>query len=86
MAETVSLCSNKGKVASFEDVGGIPVKIARGKEIRCIVEPTQYDGAQIAFLASLSLWVPGLDKSITHHKAIAILRASRNLSEFLISS
>jgi hypothetical protein len=79
MAETVSLCSNNGKVASFEDVEfGIPVKITRGtKEIRCTAEPTQHDGAEIAFSCTIESIAPGgLDQAITHHKAIAILRPS----------
>ena len=79
MAETVSLCSNNGKVASFEDVEfGIPVKITRGtKEIRCTAEPIQHDGAETAFSCTIESIAPGrLDKSITHHKAIAILRPS----------
>ena len=79
MAETVSLCSNNGKVASFEDVEfGIPVKITRGiKEIRCTAEPIQHDGAEIAFSCTIESIAPGgLDQAIAHHKAIAILRSS----------
>jgi 3-oxoacyl-(acyl-carrier-protein) synthase/acyl carrier protein/NAD(P)-dependent dehydrogenase (short-subunit alcohol dehydrogenase family) len=79
MAETVSLCSNNGKVASFENVEfGIPVKITRGtKEIRCTVESIQHDGAEIAFSCTIESMAPGGRKqSIIHHKAIAILRPS----------
>jgi 3-oxoacyl-(acyl-carrier-protein) synthase/acyl carrier protein/NAD(P)-dependent dehydrogenase (short-subunit alcohol dehydrogenase family) len=79
MAETVSLCSNNGKVASFENVEfGIPVKITRGtKEIRCTVESIQHDGAEIAFSCTIESMAPeGLKQSIIHHKAIAILRPS----------
>ena len=79
MAETVSLCSNNGKVVSFENVEfGIPVKITRGtKEIRCTVESIQHDGAEIAFSCTIESMAPGgYDQSIIHHKAIAILRPS----------
>ena len=82
MAETVSLCSNNGKVVRFENVEfGIPVKITRGtKEIRCAVESIQHDGAEIAFSCTIESMAPGgLGQSIIHHKAIAILRPSMGI-------